>query len=95
VQPATGPQGAAAPSAPTAEQVNAVRSTSLMQGQPPRLRVADAAPQGTGPTIESVAARIAAVTGVSQENILRSVPHVLNSKPPSEGAENINTAAVQ
>jgi len=95
VQPATGPQGAAAPSAPTAEQVNAVRSTSLMQGQPPRLRVADAAPQGAGPTIESVAARIAAVTGVSQENILRSVPQVLNSKPPSEGAENINTAAVQ
>jgi hypothetical protein len=66
-----------------------------MQGQPPRLRVADAAPQGAGPTIESVAARIAAVTGVSQENILRSVPQVLNAKPPSEGAENINTAAVQ
>ena len=81
--------------APQAAQVEAVRSTSLMQGQPPRLRVADAAPQGAGPTVESVASRIAAVTGLSQEAILRSVPQVLAAKPPSEGAESINTAAVQ
>ena len=94
VQSATG--GAQEQSAaPQAAQVEAVRSTSLMQGQPPRLRVADAAPQGAGPTVESVASRIAAVTGLSQEAILRSVPQVLAAKPPSEGAESINTAAVQ
>ena len=94
VQSATGGQ-TAAPAAPAAAQVDALRSTSLQQGQPPRLRVADAAPQGAGPTVESLAARLSSVTGLSTEAILRSVPQVLSAKPPSEGAETINTEAVQ
>lgn len=94
VQSATGGQPAA-PAAPAAAQVDALRSTSLQQGQPPRLRVADAAPQGAGPTVESLAARLSGVTGLSTEAILRSVPQVLSAKPPSEGAETINTEAVQ
>ena len=94
VQSATGGQ-TAAPAAPAPAQVDALRSTSLQQGQPPRLRVADAAPQGAGPTVESLAARLSSVTGLSTEAILRSVPQVLSAKPPSEGAETINTEAVQ
>ena len=57
--------------------------------------MADAAPQGAGPTVESLAARLSSVTGLSTEAILRSVPQVLSAKPPSEGAETINTEAVQ
>ncbi len=90
MQSATG--GAQEGAAPQATQVEAVRSTSLQQGQPPRLRVAEPAQPGTGPSMESLADRLIAqpqLAGLSREAILRSVPQVLAAPPPSATAEKI------
>ena len=59
------------------EAAEAPKSRPSGTGGYKAVALADAAPQGAGPTVESLAARLSSVTGLSTEAILRSVPQVL------------------